>query len=189
MMRCLAFDVANEEWRPIPGLHGYDASSLGRIRSWWVRDVGGPKGARVLGLHPKALRATQGRGGYFRLIVGRGEHRAMRTVHCMVLEAFSGPRPLGKVACHNDGDPSNNRPDNLRWDTPAANTADMMRHGKHDPHRGASQKTAKLSDNLVREIRSSSGKISQGAWAEKIGCSPALIGQVRRGEKWSHVPQ
>jgi hypothetical protein len=31
---------------------------------------------------------------------------------------------------HLDGNPSNNRPDNLRWGTAKENAADMIRHGR-----------------------------------------------------------
>ena len=46
-----------------------------------------------------------------------------------MLEAFVGPCPKGMVCCHNDGDPTNNRPGNLRWDSYAANFRDAMVHG------------------------------------------------------------
>ena len=44
-------------------------------------------------------------------------------------EAFIGPRPAGMEACHESGDARDNRPDNLRWDTHAANMEDRRRHG------------------------------------------------------------
>ena len=34
------------------------------------------------------------------------------------------------VVCHNDGNPENNRPENLRWGTVKDNHDDMMRHRK-----------------------------------------------------------
>lgn len=54
--------------------------------------------------------------------------RYMLKVHRLVLEAFIGPCPPGCEGCHNDGDPTNNRLENLRWDTHAANMADMATH-------------------------------------------------------------
>lgn len=65
---------------------------------------------------------------------GRRPRRRDRAMHTMVLEAFVGPRPVGLYGCHNDGDPANNRLTNLRWDTPASNTADKVMHGR-DPQR------------------------------------------------------
>ena len=38
----------------------------------------------------------------------------MEKVHRLVLEAFVGPNPPGLECCHNNGDPSDNRVENLR---------------------------------------------------------------------------
>jgi hypothetical protein len=52
-------------------------------------------------------------------------------VHNLVLEAFCGPRPEGYVACHNNGDPHDNRVENLRWDTYSSNNRDLVKHNTH----------------------------------------------------------
>lgn len=52
-------------------------------------------------------------------------------LHRVVLDAFIGPRPKGMEACHANGDPTDNRLVNLRWDTRSANAADSVRHGTH----------------------------------------------------------
>ncbi|WP_082971209.1 HNH endonuclease signature motif containing protein [Mycobacterium sp. 852002-51971_SCH5477799-a] len=54
-----------------------------------------------------------------------------RRVHRLVLEAFVGPAPSGTFGCHLDGDPANNRLNNLRWDTQANNLRDVVSHGRH----------------------------------------------------------
>lgn len=54
-------------------------------------------------------------------------------IHRLVLETFTGPCPPGMEGCHNDGDPSNNNLDNLRWDTKEANAADTLEMGRHVP--------------------------------------------------------
>lgn len=45
----------------------------------------------------------------------------------IVLLAFVGPPPPGTECCHGDGDPTNNRIGNLRWDTSSANRLDLVR--------------------------------------------------------------
>lgn len=98
------------ESRPIPGFDGYLAWSNGAIT--------GPFGRPLL----------QKRSGRYRATVLRtpeGKARELKT-HRLVLEAFVGPRPPGMVGCHGYGGPLDNSVGNLRWDTPAANTADRV---------------------------------------------------------------
>ncbi|HXS32025.1 MAG TPA: HNH endonuclease, partial [Steroidobacteraceae bacterium] len=68
-------------------------------------------------------------GRYLRVRMSHHGVEDERPVHCLVLEAFVGPRPQGLVGCHYDGDVWNNHLSNLRWDTQAANIQDAIRHG------------------------------------------------------------
>lgn len=115
------------EWRPIPGYPDYEASSEGDIRSLPRRHrlTGGPIGGRVLKQH---VRADNGRP---QVEVWRDGKRRVARVHVLVCEAFHGPRPDGLQVCHEDDMPTNNRADNLRWDTGSANQQDMIRAGRH----------------------------------------------------------
>lgn len=60
-------------------------------------------------------------------------------VHRLVLEMFIGPCPYGLECRHLDGNPSNNRVENLMWSTRIANQRDRDKHGtsnlgrKHPP--------------------------------------------------------
>lgn len=116
-----------EVWRPIPSYPGYEASDLGRIKSCErviVRatrfgEIRQPIRERIL----KPGRFSDGR----EFVVLTGQKN--RQVHRLVLEAFVGPCPPGMEACHNDGDHTNNRLSNLRWDTRSSNMLDLTRHG------------------------------------------------------------
>ena len=111
-----------EEWRPIPGYERYEASDLGNVRR--ARDDRGRFIGRILDPH-------RGRTGHLKVSV-YGERGQWRTgVHRLVCLAFHGPAPMAdSVVCHNDGNPENNRPENLRWGTVKDNHDDMMRHRK-----------------------------------------------------------
>lgn len=52
------------------------------------------------------------------------------TIHTLVAMAWHGPRPDGQECRHLNGDPTDNRPENLAWGTRAENMADMVRHGR-----------------------------------------------------------
>lgn len=43
--------------------------------------------------------------------------------------AFVGPCPDGMEVCHNDGNPENNRVENLRYGTRSDNMRDKRKHG------------------------------------------------------------
>ena len=50
-----------------------------------------------------------------------------RTVHSLVMEAFVGPCPPGRLVCHEDGNFWNCHLENLRYDTSVSNRKDLIR--------------------------------------------------------------
>lgn len=117
-----------EEWRALPNFPAYEVSSHGRIRSW-IDHMG-----RAL---PHLLSPGLNSSGYEHFsarIPGDESTRKTLRVHVVVAEAFLGERPGHPRqihVCHNDGDKRNNRVDNLRYDTAAANTREAIAHGTH----------------------------------------------------------
>lgn len=55
-----------------------------------------------------------------------------RTVHGLVAAAFLGERPDGMDICHINGDYTDNRAANLRYDTHANNQLQMVADGTHN---------------------------------------------------------
>ena len=170
-----------EEWRSIPGCHGYEASSLGRIRSLdrWVTYKNGIrhfyKGAT---LQPVPCRSY--------LVVNLGRARCKRW-HVIICTAFHGPKPTPLHQCaHWNGDPHDNRPGNLRWATPKENKADQARHGTHPI--GAQHYKARLSEGDVRAIRAmrSSGMILKDI-ALHFGVSLNHIHRIANNQSWKHL--
>lgn len=89
----------------------------------------------------RMLRGTSQRGGLLRIRLRDGKRERWTFIHTVVLETFVGPCPEGLEACHGNGDPADNRVDNLRWDTHQENMRDAVRHGTHNfltdnPNRG-----------------------------------------------------
>lgn len=170
----------HEEWRPVVGHERtHEVSDQGRVRSLArtiVRRVGRPfhKPEKILkGNVSKAL-------GYQTVRL----NDTLLYVHCLVLEAFVGPRPDGMEACH-DPDPcrTNNCVSNLRWDTPQANQRDRSRHGTSN--RGERCGTAILTEAQVREIRCS---VEPGCeLARRYGVAQQTICGIRKGRTWGHL--
>ena len=106
-----------------------------------------------------------------------GHQRVLESyVHILVLEAFVGPRPTGMFACHIDGDASNNRLPNLRWDTPRNNNLDAV---QHRTHHNASKDLCPRGHPLDDVQRSSDGTIIGRSCSE---CR-RIRGRARRAEK------
>lgn len=98
--------IPKEEWRPIPGHPGYEASTRGRVR----------KGSYVLCRHDSGQDPAQDGSRYQRVRVGGRKVY----VHLLVASAFLGPIPPGHTVDHIDRNRANNRPKNLRFATRAA---------------------------------------------------------------------
>lgn len=171
-----------EEWRPIPGFDGYEVSDLGRVRSVdrevvQISPWGGLIRRRIKGVLLKPGRHPDGH-----LIVNLSNRIAgTKFVHKLVLLTFIGPRPRGLQARHFDGNPANNRLDNLRYGTPKDNSEDAFRHGTRI--RGERQGRARLTEKDVRDIRASN--LMGVTLAKMYGVSPTQICNVRNGKAWS----
>jgi len=80
-------------------------------------------------------------------------------VHRLVLSAFARPSDCGEECRHLDGDPKNNRIENLRWGTRAENIADKAVHGTGN--QGARHPMAKLTDEQARMARELKSRLSK----------------------------
>jgi len=173
----------SEVWRSIPGFAGYEASSLGRVRSHW--DHGGNLRRRVTRvLNPKPNRylstkvKTSSPSGFHGYI---GLHR-------LVALAFLGPPADPRAfACHRNGIKTDNRPENLRWDNPAGNAVDAIRHGAL--LKGQDMWSAKLGPELVVAIRwlAANDRASRSELARLFGIGKDQVGNILKGKSWRHL--
>ncbi len=104
------------EYRPISDLPNH---RIGNDGSLWSGLQGGKW---------KPRRLQRSKLGYLCTQVRRNGKPAMIFVHREVLKAFVGPPPPGMIACHNNGNSTDNRLENLRWDTHASNMRDIVLH-------------------------------------------------------------
>jgi hypothetical protein len=107
--------TSSETWRPIPGHEGdYEASDQGRIRSWRHKE-----GRRK---RPTILAPSFTPTGYGGVSLSFGDgiiaRKKQHNVHLLVAKTFLGPKPTPLHECdHINGDPSDNRAENLEWVT------------------------------------------------------------------------
>lgn len=165
---------ASLEYRDICGFHGYRVCADGSVWSFrefrqWKKLTPRNNGAR--------RRLTK---GYYQAVILQRDGKAHnRLIHILVLEAFVGPRPAGMECCHCDGDPTNNRLDNLRWDTRESNLNDKKRHGVPG---------AKLtSTDVVRILELRRQGVSASHLANEFNVTSGTIQKVVAGSVWKRV--
>lgn len=169
------------EYRLVGNDPGYRVGDDGLV--WSCLELSGPPGSPFLpGSIWKRL-ALKRRKGSLRVNI----RKKWRRLHHVVLEAFVGPRPPGMEGCHNDGDFTNNRPRNLRWDTHKSNGEDMIAHGKST--RGEKNTQSKLTAADVRSIRSeyARGGISLTELGRRHGVSQPCISLIVHRKIWKHL--
>ncbi|HUY05060.1 MAG TPA: NUMOD4 domain-containing protein [Rhodocyclaceae bacterium] len=187
IIRRMASD--NEYWIALPGLPGYEVSNMGRVRSLdRVRLFVGRWGptsrrhrGRILKLKPK----PNGSGAIYWCFYADGG--AWPQVNRSVCLAFHGdPLSARHEAAHLDGDTGNNRPENLKWATPAENASHKIAHGTITV--GSKNGAAKISEEQAAQILERYGRGEPSAnLAALFGVSESLIRGVARGAIWKHV--
>jgi hypothetical protein len=165
--------------RPIDGYPAYRVSRDGEIQSCWSRTVHRTLTDVWLPLKPVHTRQ------YRTVNLCDGVRKRRRYIHRIVLEAFVGLRPEGMACCHNDGDPTNNRLDNLRWATFRENEHDKVRHGTWLV---GSQINSKLTEDEVQEIRRLKGKgITFAELARRFAVSHQNVAAIVSRRTWRHL--
>lgn len=125
-------DDITQHWLPAVGYEGfYEVSDTGRVRSLDRLEVitGSRSGVRTR--RGRVLRSFPFRDGYLFVRLSRDGRSVSRSVHSLVLEAFTGLCPAGMECRHLNGDRQDDRAENLAWGTESQNTLDQVAHGTH----------------------------------------------------------
>ncbi len=127
------FCGAEEVWRSVPDWTAYRVSNHGRVASCWDRRgkvfaFEEDQSTWFMGDEWRIAKLKIGPAGHPWIGLRMPGKAKTWFVHSLVLTAFAGPRPKGMIACHIDGDPTNNHASNLRWDTHRSNHQDRIRH-------------------------------------------------------------
>lgn len=118
------------EWRDIPGWEGfYQVSDDGHVKG--LARVSPAADGRVWNVPERELKVTADRLGYCRINLVRQGVRKSPLIHRLVMLAFVGPCPEGLEVRHLNGNPVDNRLENLSYGTRSENQLDAVRHGTH----------------------------------------------------------
>lgn len=164
-------------WKPIPGFLRYSASYDGQIR----RDV------QMQNAKPGLVTQRVDSHGYLSVNLSGddGKQRKMQ-VHTLIASAFLGARPPGLFVCHGPAGRMVNSVNNVRYDTPAANTADSRREGTMLI--GSRSPSSKLDEAAVSAIhaRCRSGE-KQADVARDFGVSQSTVANIMRRRAWASM--
>lgn len=182
-----------EVWKEIPEYPDYRVSSLGRVKR--VKESS-------KGNMPKVLKPWLTKDGYAIITLYRNGGSKRKQVSRLVCSAFHGDPPSdGHQAAHNNGNPKDNRAENLRWATRSENMKDCLIHGtramgkshgrttkpertpRGENHGGSSLKES----DVIEILKHPKTKGSGAALALKYGVSPVTICTIRSRKTWRHV--
>ncbi|MBM6630318.1 HNH endonuclease [Mammaliicoccus vitulinus] len=169
-----------EIWKAIPGFEGlYEVSDLGRVRSLDREVI--YKDGRVRIYKGEILKQYINTHERLKVNLSKDNKAYTKHPHSLVALAFIGERPENYHVCHIDGDLTNNKLTNIRFDTASQNAIDIYRYGKKSG-------TGKLSIEQVLEIRQlyTTGKYSQRELAQEFNVSRVNINYIvtRKSFTW-----
>lgn len=109
--------------------------------------------------------------------------------HRVSWELVNGTVPEGVLVLHKCDNRICVRPSHLFLGSYQDNTVDMIRKGRVNPRRGVENRSAKLNDTLVREIRSKyiEMELSQTELSREYGICQSRISSIVNNKAWKHV--
>lgn len=177
-----------EIWKDIPEYEElYQASNLGQIRSFLIH--------KTLG---KILRPILCTGGHLQVGLYKNGKQKRLFIHRLILNTFVGSCHIGMQCRHLDGNPINNKLNNLKWGTGSENQQDSIRHGTffHPDNSGSNNGRVILQESDVRRIRKllQSGRngqaerrYSQQEIAKMFNVHPYTISMIATKKTWKHL--
>ena len=173
-----------EIWKPVPGFEAYHISNTGNIKRIAGYDSAG-LWRKERTLHPTPCGDKRNYYGTSLTVNGKSYHKR---IHRLVAEAFiPNPDSLPHVN-HKDGNGFNNHVDNLEWTTQQGNVRHAHETGLTQM-RGEDNVKAKITEDDVREIRRLYNEegMSKLAISRLYPISDAMVGNIVRGDNWTHI--
>ena len=170
-------DLPGEVWKWIEGFEElYQVSNMGRVKSFCE------KIERILSPCPTKK-------GYYMVHLHKDGKKKNFGIHVLVARAFI-PNPENKTTVnHIDGDKTNNRTDNLEWNTQKENQNHAIKTGLLKP--GSRRKLNKITVEQIREVRQFCipGDTYYGiaAFARKFGVTDGVISDIVHGKTYKNL--
>jgi hypothetical protein len=168
--------------KSIPGFEGYFADKTGNIYSQWSNH-----GISLDKMHK--LKPAKYSNGYLFVNLRIAKYTYFSTgVHRLVCLAFYGP-PVDKnfTASHIDGDRTNNKLENLIWESQSDNLKRKFLHGTHD--RGYNNSRAKITKEQLNEIRIllEEKKLTHKQIGKKFNVNRVFVTKINNGYRYKDL--
>lgn len=160
-------------WKPVPDFPGYMVSKDGQVLSV----------QRGYGWIMSLIRYK--RTGHLYVFLYRDRHMCKRYIHDLVLIAWHRKPVSGEECRHFNGNPEDNRLENLAWGTRQDNADDRVKHGR-SPY-GENSPMHKLTEAQVLDIRTRVATTSLRSLAREFGVSHTCIRRAANGMNWSYL--
>lgn len=139
------------KYKKIPEFPGYKIGDDGTVWSKWRTSPKGRFKKTYRELKQSFSKKKNRKKYHYLNLTNKDGKTSTYRVHRLVLLAFCGPCPQGKESRHLDGNPHNNKLENLQWGTPEENREDIRKHGTYK--KGKEHHYTKLTEQQVKEIR------------------------------------
>ncbi len=172
--------MKKEQWKDIQEYKGlYQISDYGRVR-------------RIKGhlcRKTRVLKLVLNTNGYPSIQLWANNKYTTNRIHTLVLATFVGPKPSKMECRHLDGNPTNNRLNNLKWGTRSENQKDAVKHGtKFQPdNRGCKNGNAKLTDTQVRQIKRLLLYKTHEQISQQFKVARKTIYDIDKNKTWRHI--
>jgi hypothetical protein len=169
-------ELNKEIWRAVVEYEGkYEVSNMGRIRSLYDNHGNLRVSPRILKLSKK----THSNHLQTFLYDDKGRKQT-KQVHRLMLEAFVGPCPDGMESSHLNNIASDNRLENLRWETRQENM------GRFDRSKCSNTKLNKQKILEIRRLRKDKGYLNREIGAI-YNVSAGAISNICNRKSWKHI--
>jgi len=181
--------MEKEIWETIPGYSLYQASNMGRLKTFNWKNQG----------TERIMRPALDTRGYLRTMLKRDSDGEIHTikVHRIILLTFMGEPLYKDYECnHKNGIPSDNRLSNLEWVSRSYNQIHSFKVLGRERKFGSKNSMATLTEEQVIEIRKNyvygrksrhEGGMTKPQIAKKYGVGLAAIKQIILGQSWRHL--
>lgn len=175
-----------EIWKEIKGYENlYQVSNLGRVKS--LKRIVNHSRWGTQTIHEKILKTTIDKDGYVQVGLHKNNKQSTKTVHRLVAIAFCKNIENKPQVNHINGIKTDNRCENLEWNTISENGKHAYRTGLREGFKGEKNPSSKLTEKEVYEIKHENTSLNQRQLAKKYKVTFQLISKIKQNKMWKHV--